>query len=452
MQYLARYRSSLAALALATLTPTGAQAQQETDRAGERLRRDDVAAPPANPQVGDLTVPRLSVPVIPAPTLPAISVVNPVVATEPNKVEINKAVSPAPSAPPQEDFVDLSRRGLISRLKNFISDNLFGALGTAAIVMFGLIRSYFRIFPNKIHVDAFVLGRLPSNENEAQGKTVFHAQTIETSTLSSIFGANIAAMVSFNVAMWRARHTLYWPMLVFSNSKVMNRLLHGGPHEIIARPFRSELSSRFSDDIYASSHSAAVKRQEAIASGNTRDLFQPVSGTFVVCTYERVTDIQPRAYLLPQQDVVSFLLLLPEVHKAAKDTGGEAMRRLVRVLEICGSIVLRYPTALKNLGLGEHLPKAQAIAHDLLRMYALQPEESRLFLERYISGDRSHLEPTATEQQRMRKLWYASSDEAHQAKCEEAERNMPSFFHYGRMCARHRIPMWLYFLSLPRVK
>jgi hypothetical protein len=452
MQYLARYRSPLAALALATLTPTGAQGQQGTDRAGEPLRREDVPASLANPQIGDLTVPRLTAAVFPAPTSPAVSVINPVLATETNKEELNKTAKPAPQGRSREDFVDFSKEGLISRLKHFISDNLVGALGTAAVVMFGLIRGYLRIFPNKIHVDAFVLGRLPRNENEAQGRSVFHAQTIETSTLSGIFGANIAAMVSFNVAMWRARHTLYWPMLVFSNSKVMNRLLHGGPHEIIARPFRSELSSRFSDDIYASSHSAALKRQEAITSGSTRDLFQPVSGTFVVCTYERVTDIQPRAYLLPQQDVVSFLLLLPEVHKAAKDTGGEAMRRLVRVLEICGSIVLRYPTALKNLGLGEHLPKAQAIAQDLFRMYALQPEESRVFLERYISGDRSHLEPTAKERQRMRTLWYASSDEVHQAKCEEAERNMPSFFHYGRMCARHRIPMWLYFLSLPRVK
>jgi hypothetical protein len=444
MQLQAHNRNRLAALAWAVLSPISARARNESESAGESLRRDEGAASLWNPQDSDLTLPKTVV-----PTFPEVSWAPDVKTVESKKPSASAASSPDGSIKDLDEIVELSKTGIVSSFKKFLRENLFGALITAGVVMYGAVRSFFRIFPNKIHLDAFVLGRLPRQDGEQEGRHVFHAQTLKVSTLSEIFGANLPALVSFNLAMWRARNSLFWPTMVFSNNKVLRTMLHGGPHEIISRPFRSVLSSLFSDSIFPSCQAAAEKRQGAIDSGTDRGKFQAVSGSFVVCTYERVCDIQPRAYLIPQQDVVNFLLMLPELYHAAKDTPGEAMRRLVRVLEICGSLVARYPTALKSLGLGEKLPQAAAVANDIYRMYALEPEESVEFLRRYVEGDRSHIEPTESEKRRMRELWYGTKDEARQLQCEEVEQNMESFFHYGRECAKHGIPVWLFMLSLP---
>lgn len=434
------FRDQVAALSLASLSVgVGAAAEAGEAKNGDVEVSTIWERERSEPQAALLEMP--SLPAIPLTQVP------------------NETASPIPPVPAPalgaqptdetEELVDLSAKGINSSVKKTIKDNLVGALFGAALLAYGGLQGIFRIFPNKIHLDTFALAKVSGSQDDDPRATRFQALSMKVDSRSALVQAGLPAKFHWVLAMIKARFHEYWPTMCFSSSPLLRSILRAGPHEIVTRPIRSWASSSFAGRISDGATLAADERYRGLTTKDPKATHQPLTYDFLVCTYERVFDVQPRACRIPQQDVISYLLHIPELYQAAQNTGRESMSWLVRVLEICGAIALRYPKALENEGLGEHLPKAREVANEIFRMYALEPEESEQFLARYVTGDTSHITPEPAEVQRMRKLWYGTSNPELQREREEAERTMSSFGDYDRLCRQYEIPAWLFRIALP---
>ena len=307
-----------------------------------------------------------------------------------------------------------------------------------------------RHFPTKLNVDNTQIGELVKlqalgGQRVTPQQRILTTSTLWSADLSEMFGLDAYAFIRFQVGLLKARIHNFWPILSFSNSK-MNQHLGGAVDDLMGRPTRSETNAILrGEDGSINSVTSAVNMFQ---NGINKDTIPQKNAGFLVYTFERLDDVyQPRLYYIPAADIVNCLVDMKDWWQAAKNTSTGAQRRLVRSLEIAGSLIYRYPKMLESLF--DNHPKFQSakqVAHNIRRMYALSPNESLHFIEKFLEGDRSKelLEPTKEEWAKLMHAWYDSNDPKQQKELGQSEQQIQKLSQYAAFCKQHNSPMWFF--------
>jgi hypothetical protein len=323
---------------------------------------------------------------------------------------------------------------------------------TVAAGLGAMILVAWRHFPNRLNIDCNQLAELKmlrpegSSGEGCPNLKILAPNTLFTANLSDIFGLDIYAFARFHAALLGARAHNFWPILSFSNNDTAQRF-GGVIDDIIGRATRSEMNAALRGEDGAIE---LVNDSINMLNGNVQNK-HPLperNAVFLVYTFERLDDVyQPRLYFMPAADVINCLCDLPVWWEAAQNTSNGAQRRLVRCLEISGSLLYRYPKMLECIY--DSHPKfeqAKRVATEIRRMYALPPDESLEFIEKYNKGERSpeFLEPTKEEWATLEKTWYHSNDKNTQNRIRNAEAKIEKITDYAAFCKKEKAPMWFF--------
>lgn len=267
----------------------------------------------------------------------------------------------------------------------------------------GAIRLFFwaklKRYPDSISVYVVEPARVNSSSKDEELST----RTLVDSDIRTIYDCCPDAVKAIRHATKAARKHPELPILFFERPL----------HEEVFSKLKVTVSSGISFGLgsRAAVHNANY-RFASIGDGKNQP-YIPMEKVFLVFTWERYGVSSIRAVFMPARDVISLLAEPERWYNAAlrvpidRDRD-QALRRLVRHLEIASCIALRNPELVEHYC--EERPKVwqtvQRNAQFMRKMLVLEPKESLDYVERWIS-DPGSLEATLTvaEEERLQTIW-----------------------------------------------